>query len=122
VDADGLWGRAVLLEVMAGLGVHGRRRSMVSSWRKPTVGKHSPGGGWLIGGSGSRWSLHEGGWAKSFRSAQRRKREVGRWCSSMNRGGSRERSREQGGVKGVRGGKGKYVARHAPFIAVRGSG
>jgi hypothetical protein len=44
VDADGLWGRAVLLEVMAGLGVHGRRRSMVSSWRKPTVGKHSPGG------------------------------------------------------------------------------
>jgi hypothetical protein len=40
----------------------------------------------------------------------------------MNRGGSRERSREQGGVKGVRGGKGKSVARHAPFIAVRGSG
>jgi hypothetical protein len=48
--------------------------------------------------------------------------ESGRWCSSLNRGGGREQSREQGGTKEGGGGKGKSMTRCAPFIAVRGGG
>jgi hypothetical protein len=38
---------------------------------------------------------------KCFGSAQQRKREARWWCSPVNQGGGRERSREQGGAKGV---------------------
>jgi hypothetical protein len=76
-------------------GVHGRQQSTVRSWRKPAVGENTCSEASLTGGSGCRWSLHEGGWAKSFGVAQQRKRGVGRWCSSVNRGSGKEWSREK---------------------------
>jgi hypothetical protein len=101
VDADGLQGRVVLLEVMARPGVHERRWSTVSSRRKPTAGESTCPEVSLTDSSGCRWSLHGGGWVKSFGAAQRRKREVRQWCLPVNRGGGKEWSRELGGVKGV---------------------
>jgi hypothetical protein len=81
VDADGLRGCAVLLEVMAGPGVHGRQRSMVSSWRKPAAWESTRPEASLTGCSGQRWSLHEGEWAVVLTDEPRRRQrsEQGRW-------------------------------------------
>jgi hypothetical protein len=67
----------MLLEVTVGPGVHERQRSTVSSRRKPVAGENTCSEASVTGGSGCRWSLHEGGWAKSFRVDQWRKRGVG---------------------------------------------
>jgi hypothetical protein len=76
---------------------------MVSSRRKMAARESNCSKASLIGGSGYRWSLHEGEWARSFGLAQWRKRRVMRRCSSVNQGGGREQGRGGGlGVKEVK--------------------
>jgi hypothetical protein len=117
VDADGLRGCAVLLEVMAGPGVHGRRRSTISSWRKPVAGKHSPRG--VI----DRWlGLQVVATRRTVGQVPRigSMEEEGSWAVVLV-GEPRRRQRVEQGAEWREGGggeRGKSVARCAPVIVV----
>jgi hypothetical protein len=58
---------------------------MVSSTRKMTVADCTRPEASLIGGSGCRWLIHEGEWARPFGSAQRGTRWTGGALTSEQR-------------------------------------